>query len=76
MRPNANSRSSGQKKGRFNCCSEQQPCGVQVMERVGLGSNGVDELLDTLRGCDDLRNRFPVLVDPVVTERLYSHRRR
>ena len=34
------------------------------MEWVGLGSNGLDELLDTLRGCDDLRNRFPVLVDP------------
>ena len=24
------------KKGRFNCCSEQQPCGVQVVEWVGL----------------------------------------
>ena len=44
--------------------AEPQPCGVQVVERVGLGSHGVDELLDTLRGCDDLRNRFPVLVSP------------
>jgi hypothetical protein len=25
-----------EKKGRFNCCPEQQPCGVQVVERVGL----------------------------------------
>jgi len=24
------------KKGRFNCCSEQQPCSVQVVERSGL----------------------------------------
>ena len=29
-------RQAARKKGRFNCCSEQQPCGVQVVERVGL----------------------------------------
>ena len=29
-------RQAVRKKGRFNRCLEQQPCGVQVVERVGL----------------------------------------
>ncbi len=33
------------KKGRFNCCSEQQPCGVQVVEWVGLVASGFQFLL-------------------------------
>jgi len=35
-----------------------------VVEWVGLGSNGVDELLNSLKSPDDLRDRFPVLVSP------------
>jgi len=38
-------RQAARQKGRFNCSAEQQPCCIQVVERVGLVASGFQFLL-------------------------------